>query len=182
VFNKRSAGLVLASLAIVGLLEGALTRAWWTLNDVDQHVRVDMGTTTSRVCIKGNCRVLPHKKVAAIFRPGDNRRLWMMAGAASAWGAYVTAALLFASAFLAWRRRTVPAVLAAQVTAVLCALLLIWAALYVLLFPGGIEASVRMGHSPVTYFLGTLCGLVGSVLLAIAAERASTPSLDEVFD
>ncbi len=169
-------------VAAVGLLlEGALSRDWWTLTKPDEQVSVHMGMTSSKVCIENSCRVLPHAKVAGLLGSMDDR-LWLMAGAAAAWGAWVTAVFLFATGFMAWRRRPKPGVLLAQVTAVLCGLLLIWAALYIFLFPSGINAQVAVGHSRVTYFLGALCGLTGSVLLAIGGEQAATPSLDEVFD
>lgn len=180
-FDKRIAGLALTALAIGLLLEGALTRDWWTLRKADEQVVIKMGMDSSEVCIERTCRTLPHSRIASVMG-GLNDRMWLMAGAAAGWGAWATAALLVITGLFAWMRRPVPGVVLAQVTAVLCGLLLLWAALYVLLFPGGLAATVQRGHSPITYFLGTLCGVAGSVLLVVGAEQAATPSLDEVFD
>lgn len=179
--NKRYAGVALATFAVVLMLEGALTRSWWSLEQPADRVRVDMGMTSSRVCIEGNCRVLPHAKLAGVLGKLDDR-VWLMAGAAAAWGAYVTVGFLFITAMFAWRRRKKPGVLLAQVTTVLCGLLLIWATLYLLLRPAEPDATVRMGHSVVTYFLGAICGFGAGVLLARAGEDAATPTLDDVFD
>lgn len=179
--DKRIAGLVLTALAIGLLLEGALSRDWWTLRKPDEQVVIEMGMDNSRVCIAAKCRTLPHSRIASVLG-GLNNRVWLMAGAAADWGAWVTAAILLVSGLLAWLRRSIPGVLLAQVTAVLCGLLVLWAALYVGLFPRHLDASVVRGHSPITYFLGALCGIAGSVLLAVGGEQESTPSLDEVFD
>jgi len=184
VLDKRTAGLALAALAIGLLLYSSMSRGWWTLTIKSEYesVTIKMGMTSSHVCIDNQCRVLPHKKIAVLLGQTDSQRLWLMAGAAAAWGAWVTAGFLFFTAFFALRRKPLPGVLIAQVTAVLSALLVLWAGLYVLLFPSEVAASVSMGHSPVTYFVGAVSGIAGSVLLAVGGEQSSTPSLDEVFD
>ncbi len=181
VLNTRNVGAALAMMAVLLLLEGALTRSWWAMEQRENAVTVDMGMTSSRVCIEGNCRVLPHEKLAGVLGSVDDR-VWLMAGAAAAWGAFVVVGFLLASGLLSWRGRTKAGVLVAQITTVLCGLLLVWAALYVFLRPAEPNATVRMGHSVVTYFLGAICGFAAGLLLARVGERAEAPTLGEVFD